>query len=63
MNTSGNMKKHFFSPSNDHGPDFEEPDPRPSLSLALRLWKKQGSIHLVKGEDLDILIFYLGANE
>jgi hypothetical protein len=24
MNTSENMKKHFFSPSNDHGPDVEE---------------------------------------
>jgi hypothetical protein len=25
MNTSENMKKHFFSPSKDHGPDVEEP--------------------------------------
>jgi hypothetical protein len=39
MNTSENMKKHFFSPSNDHRPDVEEPDLRPSLSRALRLSK------------------------
>jgi hypothetical protein len=36
MNTSGNMKKPFSSPSNDHGPDVEEPDSRPGLRWALK---------------------------
>jgi hypothetical protein len=31
MKTSENMKKHFFSPLNDRGPDVKEPDPWPSL--------------------------------
>jgi len=60
MNTSENMKKHFFSPSKDHEPDVEEPEPGPSLGRALRLWKKLGSSHFLKGEVLDVLIFYLG---
>ncbi len=42
MNTCENMKKHFFLPSNDHGPDVEEPDLRPSLGWALRLFIVRG---------------------
>jgi len=40
MNTSENMKMHFFSPLNDRGLDVEELALRPSLGWALRRWKK-----------------------
>jgi hypothetical protein len=45
MNTSENMKKHFFSRSKDHGPDVEDSEPRASLGRALRLWKKYSPSH------------------